>query len=73
MHGALEAVWYAVPMVGIPMFSDQVAIKREFSFVSLNSRVIFSPNRVTSGRELRREALGKALGCMLHRRKFMML
>ena len=24
MHGALEAVWYGVPMVGFPLFSDQV-------------------------------------------------
>merc|ERR1719245_964992 len=23
MHGALEAVWYGVPMVGFPLFSDQ--------------------------------------------------
>jgi glucuronosyltransferase len=23
MHGALEAVWYGLPMVGIPLFADQ--------------------------------------------------
>jgi glucuronosyltransferase len=23
MHGALEAVWYGLPMVGMPLFSDQ--------------------------------------------------
>ena len=23
MHGALEAIWYGVPMVGFPLFSDQ--------------------------------------------------
>ena len=26
MHGVLEALWYAVPMVGIPVFIDQVDV-----------------------------------------------
>ena len=37
MHGALEAIWYGVPMVGFPLFSDQVRVSDQLMELGLGS------------------------------------